>query len=328
MKSKIDFKSIIASFLFFVCSNSMAQTNFRWADSASVWHYSYYYGYGGGFQKIKNMGDTTIAGIPCQRLHFYQETKTLIAPGIFSLTIDSTSVADRYVYKSNDSVFYSKNNNFHLAFKTNAQVGEIWDVSSSPDKVFVRVDSVYFNNYNGISLRNILVTPCDSGGNTIAFSSDSSYHNNITLLKLINEKFGPMNGFNVIGNYFPQNFVNCALPENLLCFESSLFPSYVANSSTNCENNISLSYASSKPTSELVQLYPNPVNDILHIVIPQNHNVEDHRYQIFSPLGTLVMQGQLNENGIIDTQLLLHQSVYFVIISSKKSTYQKFFIKN
>lgn len=328
MKSQTNFTSFITSFLFFVCSISFAQTNFRWADSTAIWHYSYYPGFGGGFQKIKNLGDTTIAGIQCQQLSFYQETVLQIGPGVFSLTLDSTSVVDRFVYKSNDSVFYSTNNSFHLAFKTNALVGDIWDVSSSPAKVYVRVDSVYFNNYNGIGLRNILVAPCDSVGNTIAYTTDSSYHNNISLLNLINEKFGPMNGFGVIGNSIPQNFINCALPCDLLCYESSLFPSYVANLSTNCENNISLNNSTPNQNSVSIQLYPNPVNDILNIVIPKNLSAEDHRYQIFSTLGTLILQGQLNTDGIIDTQLLNHHALYFVNITSKKSTYQKFFIKN
>lgn len=321
-------KHFITLLLLFASSFSFAQTNFRWADSAAVWHFSYYPGIGGGFQKVINLGDTTIAGVQCQQLNFYQEILTQIAPGVFNLRIDSTSVSDVYVYKSNDSVFFFTNNSFHLAFKTNASVGEIWDVSSSQDKVYVRVDSVYYTNYNGISLRDILVSPCDSSGNTIAFSFDTTLHNNISLMRRVNEKFGPMDGFGVIGASVPQNMVYCGLPNDLLCYKSSTFSTYVFNLSTNCENNISLSNSTPIQTSISLHSYPNPVNDVLTVVIPKNQAAESLNYQIFSSLGTLLLKGKLNSAGTIDTQLLDRHALYFLYITSKKSSYQKTFIKN
>lgn len=94
------------------------------------------------------------------------------------------------MYKSNDSVFIYKNNSFQLAFKTNATVGEIWDLgmsSYSNQHEYAKVDSVYFISYNGLPLRNIVVHACKANGDNIVWEQNPTDTNIISLLTVINE---------------------------------------------------------------------------------------------------------------------------------------------
>jgi len=99
--------------LMIACS-AFAQNNSKWADSAAVWHYTYNFA-GVGYARYSYVSDTLLQGKMCQKIIEQTQVKIQTSPGIFMLQ-PVYSGATMYVYKSNDSVFTYRNNNFYLRF--------------------------------------------------------------------------------------------------------------------------------------------------------------------------------------------------------------------
>jgi hypothetical protein len=265
-----------------------AQNNFQWADSGAVWHHTYNWIGLQGYQKTTYVGDTVINNQSCQIIKSYsqqawpQSNGTFIPGSVWPLNVF-------YLYKSNDSVFAFRNNTFNLVFKTNATLGEIWDLGDfgliTNSHAYVKVDSVYYQNYNGVTLRNIHVFPCKQNGDSIEFGLGVTDTNYISKLNTINEKFGPLGSFQTINNVIQNNLMDESLDQTILCYESATFP-FIQFYSSDCYNSIFVGI--NEQTQNDAHVFPNPAQNQITIKSKIGASI------IISDLmGKIVLQKQL-----------------------------------
>lgn len=266
-----------------------AQNNFQWADSGAVWHHTYNWIGLPGYQKTIYVGDTIINNQPCQIIKsnsqqaWPQPNGASIPGSVWPLNVF-------YLYKSNDSVFAYRNNTFNLVFKTNATLGEIWDLGDfgyiTNSHAYVKVDSIYYQNYNGVTLRNIHVFPCKQNGDSVEFGFGLPDTNYISKLNTINEKFGPLGSFQTINNAIPNNFLDESLDQAILCYESATFP-FIQFYTSDCFNNLFVGVE--EQIENYLQLYPNPAHNQITI-----NNKTGELMIISDIMGKIVLQKQLN----------------------------------
>lgn len=267
LNSIFKMRKTILLLLYFFAIDANAQNNFQWADSGAVWHLAYTSFVGPGYQKIVYEKDTIIDNQFCQKMN--RKSQILINVGGGNNTLSPVYDQTPYfLYKRNDSIFSYYQNSFHMAFKTNAVVGEIWDLGNysgfaNSIHAYVKVDSVYFQTYNGQSLRNIKIHHCDANGDYLDFNTTTdtiAYSGLLGYLSsgIINEKFGPMVGFNGIDHTSVNFIVDEYMPSTLSCYESATFP-FIQFSSNDCFNNI-LAVINQQIKNE-IQVFPNPANN-------------------------------------------------------------------
>lgn len=294
--------------LLFIGAN--AQNNFQWADSGAVWHHSYNWIGLPGYQKSSYTGDTVFNNQPCQII--YSEGQQAWPQSNGTSILDSLSgVASCCLYKSNDSVFTYRNNSFYLAFKTNAAIGEIWDLGvfnfiNVTQHAYVKVDSVYYQNYNGVSLRNLHVFPCLANGDSIVwFGSDTCM---VVPYGTINEKFGPLGSFTTINYASLNNVIDETMPQWPLCYESNTFP-FIQFSNEDCYNNLFVGIE--KNENNKVVLFPNPANNELFASnLPNNTFIQFYNLQ-----GQLVLNKSIQKPNIDISNL--PTGMYFYTINNK-----------
>jgi hypothetical protein len=310
-------KNILFLFFIFCLINTKAQNNFHWADSGAVWHLAYNAFVGQGYQKMIYEKDTIINNQACQKI--YREAQILINAGGSTFTLSPIYHEDSYfLYKSNDTIFSFFEGSFRMAFKINATLGEVWDLGNctgigSNIKAFVKVDSVYFQTYNGQSLRNIKIHHCDVNGDSLDFNSvDTIAYAGLlgyTTAGVINEKFGPLHGFNGINHTSLSYLSDEYTASSVTCYQSINFPSIQFNNN-DCFNNIFLGIET-KGQSEF-SLFPNPACHQITIKSTAGETV------IISDLmGKIVYQDQLESaiQNINVSQLV--KGMYLVYIGNK-----------
>lgn len=300
-------KKLILILITFYFVEAKAQNNFQWADSGAVWHHTYNWIGMPGYQKTTCVGDTIINNQSCQIIKsngqqaWPQPNGTLIAGSVWPLNVF-------YLYKSNDSVFAYRNNTFNLVFKTNATIGEIWDLGDfgfiTNSHAYVKVDSVYYQNYSGVNLRNIHVFPCKQNGDSIEVGLGLLDTNYISKLNTINEKFGPLGSFQTINNVIPNNFLDESLDQAILCYQSASFP-FIQFSSSDCFNNLFVGV--DEQIKDNFQFFPNPANHQITIKSKAGEKVI-----ISDVMGKIVIEKQLKQ----DTELIeidqLSEGVYIL----------------
>ncbi len=322
------FRNLFCCFISLLLLSSLsvsAQTSFRWADSAAVWHFTDSRNGMWGYEQNSYVGDTTINNQACQKISSQNWGRILTGPFTWVSVVNYTPTPNYYVYKSNDSVFIYKNNSFQLAFKTNATVGEIWDLgmsSYSNQHEYAKVDSVYFSSYNGLPLRNIGVHACKANGDSIVWEQNPTDTNIISLLTVINEKFGPIGGFTTLCAGVPNDIIYCGLPEKLLCYTSSTFSPYQFNSGTDCFNNISTAVPALSE-NENFKLYPNP--SCFGLTISGIH--ESGIFSLYDATGKEIVRDQLNMPAIQMATERLEKGIYFYTIRTAHSAQNGKWIK-
>jgi hypothetical protein len=284
-------KKIIIFLFAFYFIDVKAQNNFQWADSGAVWHHTYNWISMPGYQKTTYVGDTIINNQPCQIIKsnsqqaWPQQNGTLITGSVWPLNVF-------YLYKSNDSVFAFRNNIFNLVFKTNATPGEIWDLGDfgfiTNSHAYVKVDSVYYQNYNGVTLRNIHVFPCKQNGDSVEFGFGLPDTNYISKLNTINEKFGPLGSFQTINNATPNNIIDESLDQGILCYQSASFP-FIQFNSSDCFNNLFVGV--DEQIKDNFQLFPNPAHHQITIKSKTGETII-----ILDVMGKIVLEKQLKQD--------------------------------
>jgi hypothetical protein len=286
-------KKILLLFFTLYFLDAKAQNNFQWADSGAVWHHTYNWIGLPGYQKTTYIGDTILNNQTCQVL-FSSGQQAWPQPSGPPVVGAVQDVNTCYLYKSNDSIFTYRNNNFYLAFKTNATVGEIWDLGEFnffiTGHAFVKVDSIYYQNYNGVNLRNIHVFPCDSNGSFIQLGAVDT--NFVSYLSTINEKFGPLGSFTTINNISLNNVIDEVMPQFLLCYQSASFP-FIQFSSSDCYNNLFVGV--DEQIKYNFQVFPNPAQHQITI-----NSKAGERIIISDVMGKIVMEKQLKQ----DTEII------------------------
>lgn len=123
-------KKILLLILTFTTTAIAAQ---EFAPVGATWHYSQATANTEiiAYKTIQSFADTVIEGKTCRKL---------LEISRYSLTPDTSFV---YVYSSNDSVFFFRENNFHLLYSFGAQVGDT-------------VTLGYYTTYEGLPLKMII----------------------------------------------------------------------------------------------------------------------------------------------------------------------------
>ena len=298
-------------FILLISTLANAQNNFRWADSAAVWHHSYTGGGPPGYQKSSYVKDTVINNKFCQKINIECQNAwpQFNAPPIVG-SIQNLSPC--FLYKSNDSVFIYRNNSFYLSFKTNATIGEIWDLGEfeSAAHAYVKVDSVYYQNYNGLNLRNIHVTPCKANGE-IVLPTDTVP---VSLIgNIINEKFGPLSGFSYLNFMYINVNMYCGVPNYFLCYEDVNFP-IINDNGADCFNWI-LTNSNDIEKNDKIYLYPNPANDRIYF----SNNTLYNTLNIYNNIGQLEQTFINSNNSGIDISLLSKGFYTYTITDNKQN---------
>jgi hypothetical protein len=288
-----------------------AQSPQKWADSAAVWHHTYNAIGIVGYQKSIYINDTIIYNKHCQIINTeYQQAFLPLNPPLIP---GNVFYLGRNIFnKSNDSIFIFQNNNFRLAFKINSVLGEIWnlgEVYPNSGNVYVKVDSIYNETYNGVVLKNIHVFACNEQGDSLFNNSSGTEVSYISKLTYINEKFGPIGGFGDL-DAVPNVIIDETLPQFYLCYESSTFPLYQF-SNVNCFNDILTNEYSLSENEKQFFVYPNPANETLNI---SNSNLISS-YEIFQLDRKLLNQGN---NFPIDISKFTN-GIYFLKITTKNN---------
>ena len=284
-------KKILLLLITFYFVEAKAQNNFQWADSGAVWHHTYNWIGLPGYQKTTYVGDTIINNQPCQIIKsnsqqaWPQPNGTSIPGAVWPLNVF-------YLYKSNDSVFAYRNNTFNLVFKTNATLGEIWDLGDfgyiTNSHAYVKVDSIYYQNYNGVTLRNIHVFPCKQNGDSVEFGFGLPDTNYISKLNTINEKFGPLGSFQTINNAIPNNFLDESLDQAILCYESATFP-FIQFYTSDCFNNLFVGVE--EQIENNFQVFPNPTHHQVTIKSKAGEKII-----ISDVMGKILLEKQLKQD--------------------------------
>jgi hypothetical protein len=286
-------------YLLLLSNISTAQNAFKWADSAAVWHLSSGSMLGLGYQKMVYEKDSIINNKHCQKISRMSQIRQQTGPGTFAIS-PLMFDASYFLYKSNDSIFSYHDNQFFLAFKTNGIVGEIWDlgklyINDTIQHACVKVDSVFYQSYNGQSLRNIKIHACDMNGDSIVYNGPNPDSALTALIapgyigSIINEKFGPLQGFNGINFAYPNFGIIEYMPATMLCYQSATFPFHQFQNE-DCFNNIFVGVEEQSMGGK-IDFFPNPASNQMSIL---NH--EGETIVIADLSGKVIFQKQLNQN--------------------------------
>jgi hypothetical protein len=270
------------------------------APIGTTWHYSYYPFIPTviTYLKIESVADTTINDVQCKKL------KSTVAD-IFSET------NYYYMYSKNDSVFFYKDNAFHLLYDFGANKGDTITLG-------------YYKTNNGLPLKMII-----DSVKTISVLGQERKIQYVTCGDGLIVEFGRqvIEGIGSTDFMFPR--VDFAPEGQLRCFQennSSVFinPFYIYNdwNKSDCEQIIVINDLDNTETNNSITLFPNPTSNNLHI-----RGCElSSEYKIIDTTGRYITQGILGESCIIDIKHL-DNGIYFIELQNNKIKTTKQFIK-
>jgi len=270
------------------------------APIGATWHYSYFpfiptaYTY----LKIESIADSIINGIQCKKL------KSTVA--------DNFSLTNYYfMYSKNDSVFFYKDNAFHLLYDFGANKG---------DTIILG----YYKTHNELPLKMII-----DSVKTISVLGQERKIQYVTCGDNMIIEFGRqvIQGIGSTDFMFPR--VDFAPEGQLRCFQennSSVFisPFYIYNdwNKTDCEQIIVINNLDKTEIKNSISIFPNPTSSNLHIRGCELNS----EFRIFDTIGRKIAQGILNESNIINIKNLENGN-YYIELQNKELKTTKQFIK-
>lgn len=172
-------------------------------ELGALWHHQYTsFFFPDGYSKTFVNGSQMVAGVQSVKLSGEYSAKVQTSPTTYYYT-GIVPLPDLYMRSSNDSVFIFREGAFHLAYKTNAVVGEVWDLGPNANypnvqdnRSYLRVDSVYYKNVNGENLRHLNTKACYANGSDLpVFGSSHAPYLYPLYQGVFNEKYGPEKNF-------------------------------------------------------------------------------------------------------------------------------------
>lgn len=299
-------KSLLYLILFFNSSITFSQT---WMDSGAKWTFDYWNVGEYGTYRSEYLSDSIFEGKNCQMI---KQTKYAYGgpnPGI-------NEMGNVFMYASNDSVFYWKNDQFFLLYDFGAEIGDTWVFSidtmdeACQDTAIVQVMNVGTTTINGFLLRTLTLQTISN-----SFSGISG---------VVTERFGSPTGtsFGFLPGYqgCPESEVSYDV--DLLtfrCYEDDNFPSY---NPTNLDcDTLTLDLIEDIDLAQF-HLFPNPSNHFLSVT-DQNNSIK--RISLVDLTGSEVFT--ISKNETIDVSSL-KSGVYFVEIETKYAIkINKIFVK-
>lgn len=291
-------KRILVPILLFLTFQQNNSQDF--APVGSIWHYTQWTIDPNltSFKTIESVSDTIINGIQCRKLIETEHNYGMA--GINYL----------YMYSKNDSVFFFKDNNFHLLYDFGANKG---------DTIVLN----YFETYDGKPLKMII----DSVG-TVLVNNQQRKIQHITCGDGMVIEFGQ----HVIQGIGNTSFMFPTLDNSnngpLRCYQDNtttlfLNPYYPYNdwNHQDCEQIIT-GFEESK-TENKITIYPNPASNYVSI-LNIDRNIE---YKILDNTGKNIKQGRISGSSKIDIKNFA-KGIYFIELKNYNVKTTKTIIKN
>jgi len=310
-------KQIILAILFqtIIFGHLFAQSANQWLEYGTEWHNSVWYwlpGYPVGFNHFYYTKDTLINNRIYQQVKGEQQLRTVTGNNTYLLG-DTTFLSKQHFITSQDTVYLLKAElNLQFLWYNNPDVGDIWDFGTQFDNVtnsyrnaYSQVDSIKLITINGEQLKQIFSHSCiDTKGTPTQFGDSSLFVNHI---EIINTKFGPVSGFNLLGTFTSSLTTDAALPDKLLCFQSYVFPFYQVLPTTNCNNNI-LTGTQAEWKYKKNEIFPNPFQSSINIQnIPKECSLT-----LFDCEVRLLMQKKTHGDSEMLNLIDLPDGIYFI----------------
>lgn len=256
--------------LFFVLfsATSIAQ---EFAPVGATWYYTQTFAINGdtSFVKIESIGDTIIGGNNCKIL-------------LSNVTTCAGEEVRNYIWNNGNQVYFFENNGFELLYDFDADAGYEWEIIKDffgeNDTISIHVDSINFENYDGVQLKELYVTISSNIWGYIPATSN----------KII-ERIGDM--------HFLFPWLNAICDDNfagpIRCYEDSVISLSFSDVFQTCDYTtdvISLPFSQKSYT-----VFPNPISNmgILMLIEPLKYNTD---FEILNSFGERVYSGILNAN--------------------------------
>jgi hypothetical protein len=298
----------------------------RWSFEDQRYAYSV-----NGYATINYEKDTLVDGVSSQQLKVAGQYVYNSGPGQTD-TSNLQAYGYLHLHKIQDSVFTYREGAFHLAFKTNAVKGDIWNLGpfsgsmANDPRAFLKVDSVYTKMYDGLLLREIMTKPCDSNGVLVDFSqppqNQNDFRSYVVYGAIINEKFGPMTNFSNLNYGASTNIIDETIATRILCYEDDNFSNHKFQPNKACKMNLNVGLTSLE--SSVPSIYPIPASSFVTIELNDPSTTVVELIDVYGKVLTIKMVYQL----IFDLDLReFPEGIYFLRISNETQNWTKTILK-
>lgn len=280
-----------------------------WIDTNAKWTFDYWNVGEQGAYVFEYTHDTVLNGKSCEVI---QGTKYMYYQSLPNL-ISTSQTLPFYTYASNDSVFYSRGDEFFLLYDFGASVGDTWIVSidsaevGCDDTTRVEVIGTGTEFINGVNLRTI----------TVQTISNSWYR----MDGVIHERFGSPSGSN-FGLLPMEGYcgtgVFCTDILTFRCYEDQSFGNY--NPTTKQCDDWTTS-VTEQPAEKLLRVFPNPAQTFLQF---SGMVVDADRIVVTDIAGKKVLQQPFSE--LVDVRYLA-PGYYTISLVTDKNAISTGFIK-
>ena len=319
-------KSIFTSFCLFYAASSFAQfydNDAQFNIAQAYFSYSF-----NSYAESTILPDSSINGTTVNRLSFSGQHIELVGPSEY----DTTDIQHRgtlITRTSNDSVYIYRDNEFHLAFMTEGEIGDVWDLGKFPgyetdpevkdDHAYLKIidkgDTLVDTTLN-ISLKFLDTRPCTKAGEILDFGNQVPDFDSLLIPRYSGrflEKVGPLGGFLSMGSAFKTNVFIEGGENSLLCFNSGATGYLRFFDSKNCYYNIK---AGGEELSEDpdFKMFPNPSTGIVRFQFQEGN--DDKRVEIYNAMGELVLVKSESHNELELNLSELQAGLYQVVVNN------------
>jgi hypothetical protein len=291
-------------------------------ESGAVWHHQFTSFFSpNGYSKTFVNGSQMVAGVQSVKLSGEKSYKELTSPTTYFYS-GIVPLPDLYMRSSNDSVFIFREGAFYLAYKTNAVVGEVWDLGPNVNYTnlqdnhsYLRVDLVYYKNVNGENLRHINAVSCMGNGSDFPFFANLPGGYLFPLYGgVFNEKYGPSKNFREMEavGFADTNLIIDYYQNQFLCYQSDSTAQLSITPNADCVQQV---YLGVEEEAKLFTVSPNPSNGIFDF---QNLSNSELELMVHDSQGRIIMV--LKSRGDFNIDLSAYSSgSYFAHVRSAHS---------
>jgi hypothetical protein len=253
------------------------------AQAGAEWHYTFLTDNPAQvvFKTISHVSDTLIDEKLCSKMleQDYQQS--------------AGSIKHHYMYRVNDSVFFFEDGEFRLLYGFGAEAGDTIQLG--------------YSTASGDPLQMII----DSTG-TIMVGGEPRKLQYITCGDGLFIEFGKhvIEGIGSTSFMFPT--VDMSHDGPLRCYSDNSTPLFINTLTWNGQDCGELILSTNEQALSHINIYPNPANDIIKI----NGLNNEASYRIITTGGTVIMEGRVNNTGIININSL-KSGMYFLEIKGK-----------
>lgn len=308
-------KSIKKTIFLFIFLNGFLGFSQMWFPAGAVWKYMYYnFDSRVGYTQVEVVGEQTIDGQLCKKLHVMRYLQNLTALPVVTWTED---YGDYYVYDQNNGnqVYVYRNNQFYKIYDFDANVNDSWIIPNC------NVD-IHCNTSNEAT-----VAVTDKGvevinGESLKWIQLATTAGPYQITNKIYQKIGSVGSF-LLPDYIPDS-VECGLmPADALI--SSFY--YCYN-----EPSTSFSHGTNCPTIELGTQSFNTTNVSItnqnNVLTIKTTETKGLTIEVYDINGKKLIDQKISENSFEYNTSGFAKGVYVVkVIANQKETVQKIVVE-